>query len=62
MVKAYVLMGGCIGDSHVIGVFSSMKKANKAREWIIENDTYYKIHPNDLYVDTFEMNEGGYYE
>ena len=62
MVKAYVLMGGCIGDSHVIGVFSSMKKANKAREWIIENDTYYKIYPNDLYVDTFEMNEGGYYE
>ena len=40
MVKAYVLMGGCIGDSYVVGVFSSAKKANEAREWIIENDTY----------------------
>lgn len=56
MVKTYVLMGGCIGDSYVVGVFSSMKKANEAREWIIANDTYYKKHPNDLYVDVFEMN------
>lgn len=55
-VKVYVLMGGCIGDSYVVGVFSSMKKANEAREWIISVDTYYKKNPNDLYVDTFEMN------
>lgn len=56
MVKAYVLMGGCIGDSHVVGVFSSMKKANEARDWIISVDTYYKANPNDLYIDVFEMN------
>lgn len=56
MIKAYVLMGGCVGDSYVVGVFSSMKKANEAREWIVANDTYYKKYPNDLYVDVFEMN------
>lgn len=33
-----------------------MKKANEAREWIISVDTYYKKHPEDLYVDVFEMN------
>lgn len=56
MTKAYVLMGGCVGDSYVVGVFSSMKKANEAREWIISVDTYYKENPNDLYIDVFEMN------
>lgn len=56
MTKAYVLMGGCVEDSHVVGVFSSMKKANEAREWIIIVDTYYKKNPNDLYIDVFEMN------
>ncbi len=40
--KVYVLNGGCIGDQYVVGVFSSKKKAQEAREWIIENDTYYK--------------------
>ena len=56
MTKAYVLMGRCVEDSHVVGVFSSMKKANEAREWIISVDTYYKKNPNDLYIDVFEMN------
>ena len=56
MVKVYVLMGGCIGDSYVVGVFFSMKKANEAREWIISVDTSYNKHPEDLYVDVFEMN------
>lgn len=56
MVKVYVLMGGCIGDIHVVGVFSSAKKANETREWIISVDTYYKKYPGDLYVDVFEMN------
>lgn len=56
MKKVYVLNGGCIDDRYVIGVFSSMKKANEAREWIISVDTYYKKHPEDLYVDVFEMN------
>ena len=54
--KVYVLMGGCIGDSYVVSVFSSMKKAQEAREWLIKVDTYYKKYPNDLYIDTFEMN------
>ena len=35
--KVYVLNGGCIGDRYVVGVFSSKKKAQEAREWIIEN-------------------------
>ena len=55
-IKVYVLMGGYIGDSYVVGVFSSMKKANEAREWIIKVDTYYKANPDDLYVDTYELN------
>ena len=56
MKKVYVLMGGCVGDSYVVGVFSSAKKADEAREWMIENDTYYKKYPKDLYVDIFELN------
>lgn len=56
MKNAYVLMGGCIGDSYVVGVFSSEKKANEERERIIASDSYYKKYPNDLYIDIFEMN------
>lgn len=54
--KAYVLNGGCIGDRYVVGVFSSKKKAEAAREWIIQNDTYYKSNPDELDIDVFEMN------
>lgn len=54
--KVYVLMGGCIGDRYVVAVFSSLKKANEARDWIIEVDTYYKSHPEDLEIDTYELN------
>ena len=56
MKKVYVLMGGCIDDKHVIGVFSSEKKANEAKAWLIEVDTYYKQSPDDLEIDTFELN------
>ena len=54
--KVYVLNGGCVGDRYVVGVFSSMKKATEAREWIIQNDTYYKANPKELDIDVFEMN------
>lgn len=54
--KVYVLMGGCIGDKYVVAVFSSMKKANEAREWLIKVDTYYKSRPEDLDIDIFELN------
>lgn len=54
--KVYVLNGGCIGDRYVVGVFSSKKKAQEAREWIIQNDTYYKSNSDELDIDVFEMN------
>lgn len=54
--KVYVLMGGCIDDKHVLGVFSSERKINEARNWIIENDTYYKRNPDDLEIETYELN------
>lgn len=54
--KVYVLNGGCIGDRYVVGVFSSKKKAEAAREWIIQNDTYYNSNPDELDIDAFEMN------
>ena len=56
MKKVYVLMGGCIDDKHVVGVFSSEKKANEAKAWLIKNDTYYRQEPDDLEVDTYELN------
>lgn len=54
--KVYVLNGGCIGDRYVIGVFSSKKKAEAAREYIIQNDIYYKSNPDELDIDVFEIN------
>lgn len=56
MKKVYVLMGGCIDDKHVLGVFSSMKKATEAVEWLIKVDTYYKYNPDDLEIETYELN------
>ena len=56
MQKVYVLNGGCIGDKYVVGVFSSMKKANEAKAWLIKNDTYYRQEPDDLEIDTYELN------
>ena len=56
MQKVYALIGGCIDDKHVVAIFSSMKKANEAREWLIKNDTYYRQEPDDLEIDTYELN------
>lgn len=51
----YVLMGGCISDEHIVGIYSSEKKAEEEREHIIKNDNYYKQYPNDLYIEEFEL-------
>ena len=56
MKKVYALMGGCIDDEHVLGIFSSMKKANEAKAWLIKNDTYYRQNPDDLEIETYELN------
>lgn len=56
MKKVYALMGGCIDDKHILGIFSSMKKADEARAWIIKVDTYYKQNPDDLEIETYELN------
>ena len=56
MKKVYILNGGCIGDSYVIAVYSSKKKAKEARKKIIETDHYYKQFPDDLYIEEFELN------
>jgi hypothetical protein len=54
--KVYALMGGCIGDRYLVAIFSSMKKANEARDWLIKVDTYYKKYPEDLEIDIYELN------
>ena len=56
MQKVYALIGGCIDDKHVVGIFSSMKKANEAKAWLIKNDTFYRQEPNELEVETYELN------
>ena len=56
MKKAYVLIGEFVEDTNVLGVFSSVKKANEAKKWLEENDTYYKENPEELRVIPYEMN------
>ena len=56
MQKVYVMSAKYYGDKLVLGVFSSKAKANEAREWILEVDMYYKSRPDDLWIETFEMN------
>jgi len=60
MSKVYVLIGGCITDKHVIGVFSSAKKAKEEKSRIIKTDNYYKTQPDDLEIDTFILNTSIY--
>lgn len=54
--KVYVLIGGCINDKNVLGVFSSMKKAEYAQHYIVDTDAYYKKYPEDLEIETFYLN------
>ena len=56
MQKVYALIGGCIDDKHVVAIFSSMKRANEAKAWLIKNDTFYRQEPNELEVETYELN------
>lgn len=53
VTKVYVLMEREIG---VHGVFSSQKKTNEARDWLIEHDYICNLYPNDVYIDIFELN------
>ena len=57
MGKVYVLMGGCIDDQHVIGVFSSEEKATMVMDKLIKEDSYYNRYPDDLYIDSYELDE-----
>lgn len=57
MKKVYVLNGRCTPEGCVVAVFSSMKKAQDAIEWLIENDTFYNQCPHTLWIDVFELNE-----
>lgn len=54
--KVYVLIGGCIDDKHVLGVFSSVKKIEQARKTLIKLDKYYQEFPDDLEIETFCLN------
>ena len=39
-----------------VDITNKETKAEAAREWIIQNDTYYKSNPDELDIDVFEMN------
>lgn len=54
--KMHVLIGKRNGDKAVLGVFSSAKRANDAREHIINGDAYYQEHLGCLWVEAFELN------
>lgn len=54
--KVYVLIGGCIDDKHVVSVFSSMKRAEEARNYIILIDKYYSEYPEDLEIEPVYLN------
>lgn len=56
MQKVYVLSCKYHGTWSVLGVFSSKAKANEAREWILKVDMYFKSRPDDLGIETFELN------
>jgi aspartate/tyrosine/aromatic aminotransferase len=54
--KVYVMIGRYQGENCTLGVFSSVKKANEAVAWLLEHDMYYKNHPQDLGISTYELN------
>lgn len=39
MKKVYVLMGGCIDDQHIVGIYTSEKKAEEERKNLIKKET-----------------------
>lgn len=56
-MNAFVLMGGCVDDRHVIGVFSSMQKAEEEKARLISVNKYYETYPDDLDIDVCEMDK-----
>lgn len=54
--KVYVMRGKYQGIWEVLGVFSSMAKANEAIAWLKEHDTFYKAHPEWLGIEIYELN------
>lgn len=56
MKKVYLLMNEVIDDRFVVAVFSSLKKAEEAKEWLIANDTFYHKYPEDLTIEFWELN------
>lgn len=56
-MNAFVLMGGCVDDRHVIGVFSSMQKAEEEKARLISVNKYYEAYPDDLDIDVCEMDK-----
>lgn len=49
-------MGGCVGDKYVVALFSSQKRAKRAREKIITTNYYYKSYPENLEIEQYEIN------
>ena len=57
MKYVYVLTGrDCQNETHVLGVFSSMKKAEEAQTWILSVDTWFAKYPEYLRISKFELN------
>lgn len=54
--KVYALRGKYHGVWQLLGIFSSKAKINEAIEWLKENDTDYKAHPDWLGIETYELN------
>lgn len=55
MSKVYVLNGRCETDRYVVGVFSTMEKAEEEKQRIIKTDSYYRNYPDDLNIDEFAL-------
>lgn len=56
MQKVYVMNAKFHGTNNTLGVFSSKAKADEAVKWILKVDMYFKSRPQDLWIETFEMN------
>lgn len=56
-LRVYVLIGGCVSDRYIIGVYSSDDAAEKERQKIIKTDSHYKLYPDDLEIEEFILDE-----
>lgn len=55
--NAHILIGGCIDDKHIIGVFNTIERAEEAQSQLINKDKYYKEYSTDLTIESFAINE-----